>query len=924
MYLTPSFLSIRRKIVFLAGLVLAVTGGLLIWLQYQTQMRQFDQERAAYRDRTQEMVGRLFQLQADRMQMLGRMLADLPKVREDMAAGRGGELPKDVEMLWSELNLGQGLSAVAFYDDIQRPLAAWGERLPSTLQAAQARAASIREVPSSWLECADGCNHQTVVPITQYGRFLGTVALTSSLEGLILDLRQLSGAEVAVFTGPVRQDDSPLAGMHLLFNSGGDGARAVLQAATSGTWHNGYFQSARLGQVRQVMFSSVPLRNESPVHLAFVTDVTREVEAINSSVQRSLAWGGVVLVAAMLLLYVLLRPTMQRLREIADVLPLLGQERFDEVRQRHALRKRAKVLDEMDELGELAITLTERLELLRSESLEHASSLAAQTSLMERERDFVSGLLNTAPVLILSYGLDGRIYLANDYAMQTCGLPREDVMGENFAELFLAAELRHAYGIEMAGMVTGRVRHSESSMMRPDHSVRNLVWFHSRLVSEEGEPAVFLSVGMDVTELRRTEHRLHSLTEHDAVTGLYNRRAFKRELDTLLANGTRGVILVCDIDQFKAVNEANGHEAGDAVLTACAAHIRELSPVACLSARLGSDDFALVFADLSAADAIILARQLNQVIARQSGLQHLSTCVGVAVFPDHGADADSLLGSVQLALTQARAKGYGSWHLYSAEDPYREAAGRQTYWCGEVERALETDGFQMYFQPILNLRNGKVSHYEALVRMNGLGDAVISPESFIDVAESSGLVRRIDLWVIDAVVAFVAQHAGTKVAVNLSGRSFDDETVVDAMRVALARYDVGGERLLIEITETAALANFANAINVMGALRGLGCSLGLDDFGVGYSSFQYLRELPVDFVKIDGSFIRGLATNQDDRVFVKALTEVVQGFGKLTVAEFVEDEVVLGILREIGVDFVQGNLIGSPSPHLLSSQGELI
>jgi EAL domain-containing protein (putative c-di-GMP-specific phosphodiesterase class I) len=188
------------------------------------------------------------------------------------------------------------------------------------------------------------------------------------------------------------------------------------------------------------------------------------------------------------------------------------------------------------------------------------------------------------------------------------------------------------------------------------------------------------------------------------------------------------------------------------------------------------------------------------------------------------------------------------------------------------------------------------------------------------VAESTGLIRRIDRWVIEAVVAFVArQEAEVKVALNLSSRSFDDDVAYETMKTALEKHGVSGSRLLLEITETAALANFSSATRIMAQLRGLGCAFGLDDCGVGYSSFQYLKELPVDFVKIDGSFIKGLLLNQDDVVFVKALNDAVQGFGKYTIAEFVEDEATLAILRDIGVDYAQGYLIGRPAPELLNA-----
>jgi diguanylate cyclase (GGDEF)-like protein len=428
------------------------------------------------------------------------------------------------------------------------------------------------------------------------------------------------------------------------------------------------------------------------------------------------------------------------------------------------------------------------------------------------------------------------------------------------------------------------------------------------------------------------ERNLRLLSEHDSVTGLFNRRAFKRELDSLLASNARGMLMLFDIDEFKAVNESGGHEAGDFVLAECARHIHSLQPHPRLAARLGADDFALVLTDISPAEAIVLARGLNHGLASVSPIAspdakrensmvtyaRITSCVGLVMFPEHGGNADTLLANAEIALSQARAKGHGSWHLYTLDDPYREAAGRRAYWREQVERGLDEAGFVMHFQPIQHIVSGHIGHYEALIRLHGADGKLIPPGMFIDVAESTGLIRRIDRWVIDTVVAFVAAQApDIKVALNLSSRSFDDDVAFETMQAALARHNVAGNRLLLEITETAALANLSSAIRIMGKLRGLGCAFGLDDFGVGYSSFQYLKEMPFDFVKIDGSFVKGLTLRPDDVVFVKALNDAVKGYGKSTIAEFVEDEATLNILRDIGVDYAQGYLIGRPSPKLL-------
>lgn len=918
-----SYLSIRWKIIILTGMVMAGMAGLFSMQQQYALTQQFSAEQTAYRERLRVMTGRLFHTQNDRLQVLARMLAETPAIRAALQTKSGERLRQAVDPLWSELSLGQGLSGLAFVDPDQNVLGQWGEPGIPRLSAL-AKLAHAQESPQTWVGCIDTCVHQIVLPTTERGQALGGVALVAGLEGVVLDLRRLGEGEVAVLAGTQSSTASPLAGMRLLSVSGGEAARSVLQSAQSKSWNGAYVPVVSGTGTWHVMTYSPSLPGDGLLHFAVIADVTQNVRGIQVATWRNLAWGTGVLLVALAALYLLLRPAMRRIQRVSSLLPLLGQERFAEVSQAISPRADSWLSDEMYSLERLAGELAQQLQSLHEADELHAAALAAQAVQLEQERDFVAGLLDTAPVLIVTYGHDSRIRMANAYAVTDRALDRNQLVGKIFPQIFMNENQREEHKRRLKGMQPGDVTHNEGSFVHGGGPRRDVVWFHSCLDDVHGE-RLFLSVGLDVTEHRLAEQRLQLLVEHDGVTGLLNRRTFKKDLEILLSKGGRGLMLVCDIDEFRAINDLDGHEAGDRVLMSFASHILNLKPAPLISARLGSDEFALVFPGLSTADAILSARNLNRVAAPQASgkegvlKRHLSASVGLVLYPDHGNTADALLGNAELALTHARAKGHGSWHLYSDDESYREKADRRAYWRDEVEMALDEDRFILHFQPILEIETGRIGHHEALLRMVDRYGKLVPPGMFIDVAESTGLIRRIDRWVVEATVAAAAVHRQAKIALNLSSRSFDDDVAFEAMRSALAAHDVAGERLLIEITETAALANFSGAKRIMDKFQDLGCVFGLDDFGVGYSSFQYLKELPVGFVKIDGSFIKNLTRNPDDVVFVRALNSAVQGFGKTTVAEFVEDEETLAILREIGVDHAQGYLIGKPGPDLVDS-----
>jgi EAL domain-containing protein (putative c-di-GMP-specific phosphodiesterase class I) len=366
-----------------------------------------------------------------------------------------------------------------------------------------------------------------------------------------------------------------------------------------------------------------------------------------------------------------------------------------------------------------------------------------------------------------------------------------------------------------------------------------------------------------------------------------------------------------------------GQRAGDRLLVLAASKLRDLQPRPASIGRLGSDDFAVFFTDIPPVQAIQVARLINagfRMDADTRGSDELSACSGLALCPNHSRDAQELLSFANLALIQAKTKGRGSWHMYSPEELLREQALSKAQTVSLIDRALARDGFELHFQPIVSLTDKPSSHFEALVRMRDEHGSMVFPGLFIPVAEQTGQIRNIDRWVIRRAIKELAQQSEQLcLAVNLSGRSLGDSGLVNEIRQSLADSKVGPHRLILEITETTALAEIDAARELLSSLHELGCTIALDDFGVGFSSFQYLKQLPVDYVKIDGSFIRGLDKNEDDRVFVRALNEAVHGYGKRTIAEFVENAEILRLLKEYGVDFAQGYHLGKPRPELIYS-----
>ena len=510
-------------------------------------------------------------------------------------------------------------------------------------------------------------------------------------------------------------------------------------------------------------------------------------------------------------------------------------------------------------------------------------------------------------------------------SVQRFGYSREQLVGTSVLNLYADADERTAF--VKAISERGEVTDYEIRLKRGDGGVS--VASSSAHVQRDAAGAIIGFEGSlrDVSERKRLESQLMQLADHDPLTGLLNRRRFDEELDRHLSEAQRyelhGMVLFMDLDGFKDVNDSRGHHAGDELLSALTRVLRERLRATDVAARLGGDEFAILLPHTDAEQAQAVAADLLEAIRNRTFVvggspMRITASIGMAVFPDQAVSAGEYLSRADLAMYRAKDEGRDRVCLFTPGGDWQAQIESRMGWHQRIREALENDRFVLHAQPIMDLADGRISQYELLLRLDGGGGEFVLPDVFLDTAERSGLIRDIDRWVVRRAIDLLAEHQSAgrelRLEVNLSGKAFADQELLKIIQERLAATGVDPASLVLEVTETAAIASIDEAQQFIRTLKALGCGFALDDFGVGFSSFSHLKDLPVDYLKIDGSFIRDLARNTVDQHLVQAIVGVARGLGKRTIAEFVGDGETLRLLRGYGVDFAQGYFIGRPAP----------
>jgi diguanylate cyclase (GGDEF)-like protein/PAS domain S-box-containing protein len=564
-----------------------------------------------------------------------------------------------------------------------------------------------------------------------------------------------------------------------------------------------------------------------------------------------------------------------------------------------------------------------------------------------REKESAQITLQAIGDGVITTDADSIIDYINPVAESLTGWRLEDAMGRNVDEVFRAFHEETCEPLEnpLTGSIR-RVRPIKATrpvlMIRRDGNELYVESTAAPIRDGQGKVCGAVLVFHDVSESRELNRKLSYHASHDALTGLVNRREFESRIERCLksARALEGSYALChlDLDQFKMINDSCGHSAGDTLLGHVGALLKSKVRWRDTLSRLGGDEYGVLLEGASLEEALRSAEILREAVKNfrfewDDRVFKLSASVGVVPITADNVDVASILSAAEGACAAAKEQGRNRVHSFAENDIELMRRRRETQWAARISQALDDGRFDLYRMPIAPLQvKEEGEHYEILVRMRDESGKIVSPEHFIAAAERYNIMPAIDRWVIENTFRWLVSEADERerlsmCAINLSGQSLGDDKFLPFVIEQFQKSGLDASKICFEITETSAVASFSQANRFIKSLKELGCKFSLDDFGTGLSSFGYLKHFPVDYLKIDGSFVRGILNDPIDREMVRSINEIGHLTGKLVIAEFAENQEIIQTLRSLGVDYAQGWGIAQPSrlskvPHPSETQPE--
>ncbi|MBU2569209.1 MAG: EAL domain-containing protein [Gammaproteobacteria bacterium] len=915
------FFSLRWKLSILFGIGMLFVYGAYFYYAYNEVNRAFKLEREHIQskqfDTAQVLSNEAFQTLDQLAEGLALSVGDTDKEKKlsEMLERNGEQL----QLIWDIEN-------VTLFDESGRLIGAWGRKL--TISDADVHQVLKVEEPVHRLVCPDACFQQTMIPMLGQSKSSGVLSVSQSFADIIIKYKKLTNNDIGILVEDFLTSEDPNYAVKLTAKtfsgldfdilgilSKSDAVSRFADRNERLSFGDRYYE---LG-MRRMNHSET---NRAPFFV-FVNDITHEIDVLN--VERRSIWIQVLMsfFLSLLVLLIVLRFFIGRVDRLSKAIPLLAGRQFPAFRQQVKSKRLFPFFhDEIDQLNHSVLGLAQQLELVEQivntntlEIIEHNRNLA-------EERDFINRMVSAAPVIMITQRMNGLIASANQAAADVLGEERDSIIGKLF-DLYLPSSEEH-HRAQLARLRSDRHAQRlqiEGSLSSKLGGSRDIFWIHAPFYQDgENQEAFVLSMGVDMSVEHIVEQKLLVIANFDPVTGLGNQRSFESELADRLASAKRHggklALLVFDVTP-----RGTGDLRFDiSYMVRVASRLKPILRSSDRLYRIGDNRFALIMPNCQQRGIIVLA---NKIIDEVESLNveidspnlFLSTGIGIALYPQHGDTVDQLRANAHSAMHHAKKDGF-----YLFFDQQRNSQGngkRRSEWQVLFDIAFDRDRFVLSYQPVWDIDQRCVSYFKSRLCIRRDDRSLISPKEYWLYAEQLGLAARLErLLVVTAIneLAFYNQSGNRiSISIGLSGALFLDPDFCSDMAGLLNKNAVDPSQIMFEISESSVIGQFVIAQRFVRRIKEYGCRCALNDIGIEFSSFFYLKHLPVDFVEIDGQFVDQIKKNQDNRNNLQLMVEVAQALDKVTIIESVSTRRIFDVVRKMGVNNVAGDLIGKPS-----------
>ncbi|WP_317931505.1 putative bifunctional diguanylate cyclase/phosphodiesterase [Halioxenophilus sp. WMMB6] len=932
------FVSLKWRGVIFISLVSVGMCVLWIWQTIDKQQYLFQQE-LQYNYRTQSaLLDELFDDNFLQLSQMAQLIAsNQPVFNQQAGEDERANVQSLLEQKWLSVNILLELDYIAFFDSQDRELVRMS---PSNLSNdepfvtelyAELEDSRSRNEPRYFVYCQSSCSMVVLEPFINAKGEYNTIAIAQNISDMVRVFYNLSVSSVAILI----ESDTPAASERERYlKQWGVTAWAGSDFVNIFPVIENFSRShAITGDARDQLYeldNKYYLIKElaAPdgrfygrrVHFFSISDKTNSYQQMKSGIYQAALIAILCLILAEVILISIGHRSIKQLLRVVQALLALPKQEFDQAIELVSVDE-PFFEDEITVLEKSTLYVAGELKKLQNEVELKSRFLNDQVSALIRSRAFMTRLFDNSNVFILTQDAANYIQSTNRKFDELF-----EHQPNSFCLLLRDEQELDEFQLNVGNLFDGVAPSFQQELKIVDKHAKELVvaWTHT-LVEDESGKEIILSIGMDQTQQKSAENDLRWMANHDGLTGIGNRRSFNAAFSEVLANSRNCALIFIDVNRFKHINDIYGHNVGDQVLVEIADKLRGFVGYSeATICRFAGDEFTVLLREVPTIELPDICQKLatllnDSINANGDQVVHYSASIGAALYPFHGKDAETLLINADMAMYHAKKKGLGYWHIFDDQDARVEQIKHDHSMILTVRNALEQDLFRLVYQPIVRLSDRGISHYEALIRMNDDSGNAVSPGLFIPLAERLGVIRKIDEWVLDRAVRELSSNLHRfreehNIAVNISAPTLQANDFPAMVLAVLERYQLKPSRLIIELTETAYIENFQQVLKNLKLITRHGVSVALDDFGVGFSSFTYLKMLPLTYVKLDGSYIKNIAKNADDQVFVKSLSAMINAFGMKTVAEFVEDEAALTIVRALGVTHGQGYFLGMPAP----------